>query len=108
MDGAVRSWMPGKLSDVPTNSDPQPEGYSYVNLAVVMRVGTDGRQIAATRASRADLSGESAELRLRGRLRRHADVVVLRVDGDQELGEDLGLLRRLLRAPPLHLSPVVE
>jgi len=40
---------PGKSYGVSSNSDPQPEGYSYVNLAVVTTVGIATAEIVATR-----------------------------------------------------------
>jgi hypothetical protein len=49
---------PGKSSGVVMNSDPQPEGYSYVNLAVVTTVGMRGPQIAATRPTESHLSAK--------------------------------------------------
>ncbi|GAA4721184.1 hypothetical protein GCM10023349_46930 [Nocardioides conyzicola] len=53
----------GSWSGVSLNSDPQPEGYSYVNLAVVTTVGTGGTQIVATRPRPTGLSGESRTTR---------------------------------------------
>ena len=50
----------GKSAGVSLNSDPQPEGYSYVNLAVVTTVGIHVVQIVATRPRPSDLSAETA------------------------------------------------
>lgn len=43
---------PGKTADAVGNCDPQAEGYSYVNLVVVMTVGSDGVRGRPTRRAR--------------------------------------------------------